>query len=188
MSITGVSRSQDRIFVLLPERCSYVCQWGRVTFPDLISGFRKRMLNGQLAGLRTRQGRSTRVRESSYEVTPSRSDGAGDGRRIVRRPASSRQPDIGSGRPRVWASAGVRAQVRVDLTGDVPLQAADDLGLGFSFLGAAIASVARVSAIGHVSPAFRSIPAGLVHKSAHTIGGRQVVTPEAAWTRRPGAA
>jgi len=51
-----------------------------------------------------------------------------------------------------------------------------------------IASVARVSAIGHVSPAFRSIPAGLVHKSAHTIGGRQVVTPEAAWTRRPGAA
>jgi len=39
--------------------------------------------------------------------------------------------------PGVWASAGVRAQVRVDLTGDVPLQAADDLGLGLSFFSAA---------------------------------------------------
>jgi len=38
-------------------------------------------------------------------------------------------------------------------------------------------------AVGHVSSAFGSIPTGLVHKSVHTIGGRQVATPEAAWTR-----
>ena len=77
---------------------------------------------------------------SSYEVTPSRSEvEAGDGRRIVRRPAGSRQPNIGSGRPRgLWASAGGRAQVGVDLAGDVTLQAADDLGLGLSFFGAAL--------------------------------------------------
>jgi len=44
---------------------------------------------------------------------------------------------LGQAVPGVWASAGVRAQVRAGLTGGVPLQAADDLGLGFSFLGAA---------------------------------------------------
>ena len=49
-----------------------------------------------------------------------------------------RQPNIGSGRPRSSpASAGGRAEVRVDLPGDVALQAADDLGLGLSFAGAA---------------------------------------------------
>src|SRR6266567_4582738 len=57
------------------ERCSYACQGIRVTFPGLISGvLEKGMVNGRFAGLRTRQGRSTRVRESSYEVTPSRSE------------------------------------------------------------------------------------------------------------------
>ena len=35
------------------------------------------------------------------------------------------------------ALAAGRAQVRVDLAGDVTLQAADDLGLGLSFFGAA---------------------------------------------------
>src|SRR5512140_1510211 len=78
-------------------------------------------------------------RASSYEVTSSRSGEAGDGRRIVRRPAGSRQPIIGSGRPRSFrALAGGRAEVAVDLAGDVTLQAADDLRLGLPFGGAAL--------------------------------------------------
>jgi hypothetical protein len=44
-----------------------------------------------------------------------------------------------SGRPRgFWASAGGRAEVAVDLAGDVTLQAADDLRLGLSFGRAAL--------------------------------------------------
>src|SRR5215469_17290430 len=39
-------------------------------------------------------------RASSYEVTSSMLVRAGDGRRIVRRPAGVRQPNLGSGRPR----------------------------------------------------------------------------------------
>ena len=39
--------------------------------------------------------------------------------------------------PGVYGSVSGRAQVRIDLTGDVALQAADDLGLGLSFFGAA---------------------------------------------------
>jgi len=65
-------------------------------------------------------------------------DGAGDGRRIVRRPAGSRQPDIGSGRPRSFrALAAGRAEVAAGLAGDVALEAADDLRLGLPFGGAA---------------------------------------------------
>ena len=39
--------------------------------------------------------------------------------------------------PRVCGSVAGGVQVRIDLTGDVTLQAADDLGLGLSFFGAA---------------------------------------------------
>ena len=39
--------------------------------------------------------------------------------------------------PGVYGSVSGRAQVRVDLAGDVALEAADDLGLGLSFFGAA---------------------------------------------------
>src|SRR6266542_2956777 len=81
---------------------------------------------------KTGKGRSG-WRASSYEVTPSRSDGPGDGRRIVRRPARMRQPIIGPGRPQECVSARGGAQVGVDLAGDVALEAADDLCLGFSF-------------------------------------------------------
>jgi hypothetical protein len=63
---------------------------------------------------------------------------AGDGRRIDSRPAGSRQPNRGSGRPRSLALAAGRAEVGVDLAGDVTLQAADDLRLGFPFGRAAL--------------------------------------------------
>jgi hypothetical protein len=70
-------------------------------FLSLISGLN---WNGDQAGDcwvadKTGWGRSG-WRAGSYEVTPSRSGGAGDGRRIVSRPAGMRQPISGSGRPR----------------------------------------------------------------------------------------
>ena len=45
-----------------------------------------------------------------------------------------RQPISGPGRPRKCGLAGRRAQVRVDLAGEVPFQAADDLCLRQAFL------------------------------------------------------
>src|ERR1017187_3382400 len=65
---------------------------------------------------KTGNGRSG-WRASSYEVTPSRSDGPRDGGRIVRRRARMRQPIIGPGRPRECVSARGGAQVGVDLMG-----------------------------------------------------------------------
>jgi hypothetical protein len=49
-----------------------------------------------------------------------------------------RQPNTGPGRPRGRASARCRAEVGIDLAGDVALEAADYLCLGFSFCGAAL--------------------------------------------------
>jgi hypothetical protein len=49
-----------------------------------------------------------------------------------------RQPISGPGRPRKYGSAGRRAQVRVDLAGDVPFQAADDLCLRQAFFAAPV--------------------------------------------------
>ena len=43
---------------------------------------------------------------------------------------------LGQAVPGVGASARCGAEVGVDLAGDVALEAADDLGLGFSFRGA----------------------------------------------------
>src|SRR5450755_84901 len=87
-----------------------------------------------LAGVadKTGKGRSG-WRASSYDVTPSRSDGPRDGRRIVSRPARMRQPIRGSGRPRECASARGGAKAGVGLAGDVTLEAADDLRLGLTF-------------------------------------------------------
>jgi hypothetical protein len=48
-----------------------------------------------------------------------------------------RQPIIGSGRPRECASARGGAKEGLDLAGDVTLEAADDLRLGFSLSCAA---------------------------------------------------
>ncbi len=62
--------------------------------------------------------------------------GPGDGRRIVRRPAWMRQPISGSGRPRELVLAAGCAEGGVDLAGDVPLEAADDLFLRQAFLAA----------------------------------------------------
>jgi hypothetical protein len=44
---------------------------------------------------------------------------------------------LGQAVPGVCGSVSSRAQVRIDLTGDVTLQAADDLSLGFPFFDAA---------------------------------------------------
>ena len=70
-------------------------------------------------------------RESSYEVTLSKSCGAPGtaggsfaGQRL-------RQPISGPDRPRECALAGGDAEVGIDLAGDVALQAADDFLLGF---------------------------------------------------------
>jgi len=86
-------------------------------------------------GMGVRDGTQALIRSRQQQVRGE----AGDGRRIVRRPAGSRQPIIGSGRPRSFrALAAGRAEVAVDLAGDVTLQAADDLRLGFPFGGAAL--------------------------------------------------
>ena len=61
---------------------------------------------------------------------------------IVRRPAGAAaeyrvRPSPG------YLASGRGAQLRIDLAGNVTLQAADDLGLGFSFCGAAFDISAR---------------------------------------------
>ena len=114
--------------------------------PDDISvaavlGLRGGCSDRVIAGLRTRQGWAAPggARKLLLGHAQQVRGEAGDGRRIVRRPAGSRQPNIGSGRPRSFrALADGRAQVAVDLAGDVTLQAADDLCLGFAFFGAAL--------------------------------------------------
>src|SRR5262245_31776663 len=65
-------------------------------------------------------------------------DGAGGGRRIVHRPAECGSRLWGQAAPGAWGSAGAWAQVGVDLAGDVPLEAADDLLLGQAFFGAPV--------------------------------------------------
>src|SRR6266566_5636174 len=76
-------------------------------------------------------------RARSYQVTEfSRvRERARDGRRIDRRPAPVAAAESRARPPRELGSAA-GAQVVVDLAGDVPLQAADDLLLGQAFPGA----------------------------------------------------
>src|SRR5215470_13075344 len=63
--------------------------------------------------------------------------GPGDGRRIVSRPAGCGSRLEGQAVPgSAGASAGRRAQVRVDLAGDVTLETADDFLLRQAFFGA----------------------------------------------------
>src|SRR6266487_3694439 len=119
------------------DRCSYALSRDSCAFFWFDFGVLKDGERSIFAGLRTRQGRSTRVRESSYKVTPSRSKmrpgTAGEsfeGQQV----RGSRL--WGQAVPGVCGSAGSRAQVGVDLTGGVTLQAADDLCLGLSFFRA----------------------------------------------------
>jgi hypothetical protein len=67
---------------------------------------------------------------------------------------------LGQAVPGVYGSAGSSAQVRIDLTCDVTLQAAADLGLGLSFLQAAF----DVGAGGRVGthPGERDPPQGMI--------------------------
>jgi hypothetical protein len=87
---------------------------------------------------KTGMGRS-RWSASSYEVTPSRlkvrpgtADESFEGQQV----RGSRI--AGQAVPGALALAAGRAEVRVDLAGDVTLQAADDLRLGFPFGRAAL--------------------------------------------------
>ena len=75
-------------------------------------------------------------------MRPGTADGSFEGQRV----RGSRI--LGQAVPGVYGSVGGRAQVGVDLAGDVALQAADDLGLGLSFFGAAF----DVGAGGRVRP------------------------------------
>jgi len=90
-------------------------------------------------GLRTRQGRAAPGgRASSYEVTPQQVGCARERPANRSKASRMRQPISGPGRPRECASARGGAQVGVDLAGDVALEAADDLRLGFSFARAVL--------------------------------------------------
>ena len=62
----------------------------------------------------------------------------GDGRRIVRRPAGSGSRISGQTVPEKHASVGGRAEVGVDLSGDVALQTADDFHLRLALLAASL--------------------------------------------------
>ncbi len=106
-------------------------------FSSIISGILNRKDNR--AGLLgwTRQGRAALGGgQALIRSRPAGQDGPGDGRRIVRRPARLRQPIRGPGRPRELVSAGGCPQVRVDLAGDVTLEAADDFLLRQPFFAA----------------------------------------------------
>ena len=82
------------------ERCSYVLSRAEMCLPISILGSGMVFWPG-MAGVADKTGKGhSGWRASSYEVTPSRSDGPGDGRRIVSRPAGMRQPISGPGRPR----------------------------------------------------------------------------------------
>jgi hypothetical protein len=83
-----------------PDRCSYVCQGGLRHFPVSFLGSEK---DGELTVCwmadktgKVHSGEGKLLSGHAQQVR----NGAGDGRRIVRRPAGSRQPNIGSGRPR----------------------------------------------------------------------------------------
>ena len=92
-----------RLLTMRPDRCSYVCQGGR----DDISWLQFWVVGvavptGVIAGLRTRQGWAAPDGACKLLLGHAQQvrGEAGDGRRIVRRPAGSRQPNIGPGRPR----------------------------------------------------------------------------------------
>src|SRR5215470_2949550 len=117
-----------------PDRCSYGCQGLGMAFSSPFQGH-ERDASGLVAGLRTRQGGATGA--GSYEVTSSRSWGPGTagGSLAGQQGCGSRiegQAVPGSLR----ALAGRRAQVGVDLAGDVTLEAADDFLLRQAFFGA----------------------------------------------------
>ena len=107
-----------------------------------LGGWRSWGWAGALAGVlgcgQDREGPLRGGRASSYEVTRSRSV-------LVReRPANRSKASrcgsriLGQAAPLGYLASAGGAQRRIDLAGDVTLAAADDLGLGFSFCGAAL--------------------------------------------------
>jgi hypothetical protein len=123
-----------------PDRCSYVCQGDRMTFrwpPFWGCGWYS---GRSIAGLRTRQGWAAPGGARKLLLGHAQQVRWGRGRPANRSKASRVRGSRLSGQaaPGAWALAGGRADVAVDLAGDVTLQAADDLRLGFPFRGAAL--------------------------------------------------
>ena len=88
---------------------------------------------------KTGMGRSMWSAQALIRSRPAGQVGPGTADESFEGQQGSRQPIIGSGRPRSFrALAGGRAEVAVDLAGDVALEAADDLRLGLSFCRAAL--------------------------------------------------
>src|SRR5206468_11650286 len=88
---------------------------------------------------KTGMGRSRWSVQALIRSRPAGQVGPGTAGESFEGQQGSRQPNIGSGRPRGFrALAGGRAEVAAGLAGDVTLQAADDLRLGFPFGGAAL--------------------------------------------------
>src|SRR5438045_1751991 len=87
--------------------------------------------------MRTRQGwAAPGGRAGSYQVTSSAGYGIRSGRQIGSRPARGAAADMRARPSRELRGSGAVAEVAVDLAGDIPLQAADDLPLRPAFLGA----------------------------------------------------
>src|SRR6266513_1361803 len=87
--------------------------------------------------MRTRQGwAAPGGRAGSYQVTSSAGYGIRSGRQIGSRPARGAAADMRARPSRELRGSGAVAEVAVDLAGDIPLQAADDLPLRQALLGA----------------------------------------------------
>ena len=153
--LQGVARDRDD---------SYVCQGDRMTFrwpPFWGCGWYS---DRSIAGLRTRQGWAAPGGARRLLLGHAQQVRWDRGRPTNRSKASRVRGSRISGQaaPGAWALAGGRAEVAVDLAGDVTLQAADDLRLGFPFRGAALGVGAggrvraqpgeHVSATGHDWP------------------------------------
>src|SRR5215468_3837119 len=83
------------------DRCSYGCQGLEMTSSSVFWVMDRMLRNWLLDCGQDSPWCLLAGRAGSYEVTPSKSGcGPGGGRRIVRRPALVRQPNMGSGRPR----------------------------------------------------------------------------------------
>jgi hypothetical protein len=112
----------------------FVKGWDDVSV-DAVPGVRGGALTGDYCwiadktGMGVRDGTQAliRSRQQVREMRPGTADESFEGQQV----RGSRF--LGQAVPGVYGSAGGRAQVGIYLTGDVALQAADDLGLGLSF-------------------------------------------------------
>jgi hypothetical protein len=112
---TSVSKKPVDVQTDAPMPCQGFCWHFRDSFPGL-KGMGARA--GCWIADKTGRGRSPGGGQALIRSRPAGQVMAGDGRRIVRRPARSRQPIIGSGRPRSrrvsrrWRAGGGRPRGR----------------------------------------------------------------------------